>query len=171
MRLEGETWTNYFRDFKRSAWRLETHAIYTMPQEQGTYQRFLSREKPTGEHATDWAARVAQMVSSGRTIGRVHVLTRPLSDYLRYEFEWWYQFNVQAGEDIRILDLTDQANPGLPDEDYWLFDDSTVVRMLYRSDGTQIGRELVETPDIDKYLRYQRIALAGAVPFGEYWQG
>jgi hypothetical protein len=38
------------------------------------------------------------------------------------------------------IDLTGRPRPGLPDHDYWLFDESTVVELMYRPDGTQIGR-------------------------------
>ncbi len=39
------------------------------------------------------------------------MLRTPLSDYLRYECEWGYTYNVTAGEDVRILDLA-TAPPG-----------------------------------------------------------
>ena len=80
-------------------------------------------------------------------------------------------YNVAAGEDIRILDLTSSPAPDVPDHDFWLFDESVVVQMLYRPDGAQIGRELVEDPDIGAYLRYQAAVWQGAVPFSEYWSG
>jgi hypothetical protein len=115
--------------------------------------------------------RVSGFLASGRTIGRVHVVRRPLSEYLRFEFEWYYRHSVKAGEDIRILDLTNKSDPGLPDDDFYLFDEERVVQMLYRPDGTQIGRELVDDPDIEAYKRYRDIALEGAIPFLEYWQG
>jgi Family of unknown function (DUF6879) len=99
----------------------------------------------------------------------VHVVTRPLSDYLRYEFEWGYTFNVKAGEEIKILDLTDRENLGLPNEDFWMFDERSVVSMMYRPDGSQIGRELLDNPDIETYIRYKDIALEHSVPFEEYW--
>lgn len=90
--------------------------------------------------------RVRHFRRTGRWIGRVHILTRPLTEYLRYEFAV-YRHTVKAGEDVRILDLTRQPDPGLPSQDFWLFDESAVVRMDYRPDGTQVGRELLE--DID----------------------
>ncbi|NED92855.1 hypothetical protein G3I76_74025 [Streptomyces sp. SID11233] len=43
-----------------------------------------------------------------------------------------------------------------------LFDESTVVHLNYRSDGTQINRELVQNPDIGTYLAWRDLALEGA---------
>jgi len=167
--LADEGWQRFFDGFKRSAFRLETHQVYTMPQEAGNLRRYLDGERLPASHRSAWMDRVAGFISTGRTIGRVHVVERPLTDYLHFEFEWYYQFHVAVGEDIRILDLTGRPNPGLPDEDFWMFDEGTIVRMMYRGDGTQIGRELIENPDIGAYLGYRDIAMKHAVPFGEYW--
>ncbi|MCD0450445.1 hypothetical protein LO762_14780 [Actinocorallia sp. API 0066] len=171
MYLEGREWSRYTADFKESAFRLELHQVYTMPDEQEEFERFKAGEKPPKDLHYPWLDKVANAARTGRTIQRVHVVEQPLSDYLKYEFEWGYAFNVRSGEDIRILDLTGKPNPGLPDHDFWMFDEESVVRMLYRPDGTQIGRELIGKPDIEMYRRYRDVALHGAVPFLEYWQG
>lgn len=171
MRLEGEAWSRYFRDFQQSAFRLELHPIYTMPGEADELSRFRAGEKPPADYHYGWLDTVAEAVRAGKTIRRVRVVTRPLPDYIQYEFEWGFVYNVAAGEDIRVLDLTDRPAPDLPDHDFWLFDEATVVKLLYRPDGTQIGRELVEDPDIAAYLRYCGAAWQEAVPFNEYWAG
>ena len=107
---------------------------------------------------------MAQAAGAGKTFRRVRVVIRPLSFYTRWEFVWGYDWNVKAREDIRILDVTDGGGPELPDHDFWLFDDTTVVKLLYRPDGTQIGRELVEHPDLDQYLAWRDAAWRTSVP-------
>lgn len=97
----------------------------------------------------------------------MHVITRPLSDYLRFEFAA-YHYNVRAGEEVHILDLADKPNPGLPNQDFWMFDESKVVRMDYAEDGTQLGRELLEGVDPAPYVEWKRLALEHAEPFLEY---
>jgi hypothetical protein len=167
--LEGEAWQRFFDDFERSAFRLETRQVYSVPQEAENLQRYLAGERLPAHHRSAWMDRVTGYVSTGRAISRVHVVERPLTDYLRFEFEWYYTFHVTVGEDIRILDLTGKPNPGLPDEDFWMFDDCKVVRMMYRENGTQIGRELIESPELGAYIGYRDMAMREAVPFREYW--
>jgi Family of unknown function (DUF6879) len=167
--LEGKDWARYTAEFKHSAFRLELHPVYTMSDEEEEFQRFLSGEKPPADLRYPWLDKLARAMKAGKTVQRVHVVKRPLSNYLRYEFEWGYAFNVQEGEDVRVLDITDKGTQSLPDHDFWFFDETTVVKMLYRPDGTQIGRELVENPDLDEYKEYRDIALDGAIPFREYW--
>lgn len=167
MLLAGDAWRAFFDSFEQEAFRLEVRSHYAMPGEEEEFQEFLA----TGELHIDaddrWLTRVRNYRATGRRIGRVHVLTRPLSDYLRYEFAA-YAYNVDAGEDVRILDLTGKDDPGLPDQDFWMFDGSKVVDMRYRPDGTQIGRELLESPDLDLYRHWRDLAVSLSVPFAEY---
>jgi hypothetical protein len=169
VRLEGEDWQRCFDRFTCSAWRLELLPTYNMPQEAEAIERWRSGERLPADHWSRWMERVAAHVEAGRTVGRVHVVRYPLSEYVRFEFDWYYRWHVRAGEDIRILDVTDAPDPALPDHDFWLFDESQVVKLLYRPDGSQIGRELVETRDIAVYLQWRDRALAGARPAMDYW--
>src|SRR5712692_3783410 len=54
VRLEGETWSRYFRDFRVSAFRLELHPIYTMPGEADELRRFRAGEKPPADYHYGW---------------------------------------------------------------------------------------------------------------------
>ena len=166
MLLDGSNWRAYFDAMEQDAWRLETHPVYTMPQEEDALLRFLDGEAVTTADTAAWTTRVKGYLNTGRTVGRVHVITRPLTDYLRFEFAH-YKHNVEAGEDVRILDLTDRANPGLPEQDFWIFDDIRIVLMNYRPDGTQINREIFGG-NPQSYVEWKRLAVAESVPFLEY---
>ncbi|MGY1499485.1 DUF6879 family protein [Streptomyces sp. QTS52] len=169
MLLAGEDWRRTFDAMQQEAWRLETLPVYRVPQEKELVRRFLAGEPVTREATQPWFDRVQGYVADERKVGRVHIVTQPLSDYLRFEFEY-YQHNVEAGEAIRILDVTDRPNSLEGVQDFWMFDRSQVVLMHYESDGTQISREVHED-DPEPFLEYQRIAIAESVPFEEYVKG
>lgn len=154
---------------EQEAWRLETLPVYRVPQEDEAIRRFLAGEPVTREATQPWFDRVQAYVASGRSVGRVHIVTRPLSDYLRFEFEH-YRHNVEAGEAVRILDVTDRTNPLEGVQDFWMFDRSQVVLMHYQQDGTQTSREVHEG-DPEPFCQYQRIAISESVPFEEYVKG
>ncbi|AXE26861.1 hypothetical protein C0216_28605 [Streptomyces globosus] len=162
MLLDGEAWADRFKTFQTEAWRLETLPQYLVPQEADEFAAFKAGARFPGPYENAWTAMVRT-----RNVGRVHIVTRPLTDYLRFEFERYYQHQAPAGEDIRILDITDRPNPLPGVQDFWMFDRSTVVLMKYEADGTQIERELYEG-DPAPFLAYQRIAIAESVPFLEY---
>ncbi|QKW50557.1 DUF6879 family protein [Streptomyces buecherae] len=167
MLLDGDAWQAYFRDFQRSAWRFEVQPRYTMPAEAESLARFLRGEPKPEDHNAAWHATVGRAREAGKTIGRVRVVRRPLTDYQRYQFAWGIPGNIEAGEDIRVLDLTD-SDMRLPEQDFWLFDEATVVHLNYRPDGTQINRELIEDPDLSIYLAWRDRARESAVPFSAY---
>jgi hypothetical protein len=168
MHLDGEAWVQYLHNFAHDAFRLETHSVYRVPQEAETFRRFLAGEPLSEDDKKGWLDQIREHVAAGRRVCRVHVLRRPLTDYLRYEFEH-YRINAAAGEVIQILDLTDRPNPGLPDQDFWMFDDTRVVLMHYDVDGRQTGRH-VYSGDPEPFVEWKRLALERSVPFTEYIQ-
>lgn len=171
MLLAGEEWAVRFEGFQREAWRLETLPQYLVPQEAEELAAFRSgaRIDPVTV-SNEYTDRLRRQVAQGRAQSRVHVLTRPLSDYLRFEFHQYYRAHSLAGEQIRILDVTDRANPLEEAQDFWMFDRSEVVLMNYHSDGRQISREVFDG-DIAPFLEYQRIAVNESVAFEEYVKG
>ncbi|OAR25825.1 hypothetical protein A8W25_09835 [Streptomyces sp. ERV7] len=170
MLLDGEAWTAKVQGFKREAWRLETLPAYKVPSEDGDIRDFLAGQRIDPQtYSSAYTEGLRAIRADGRSKGRVHVVTRPLTDYLRFEF-MYYEAHALAGDEVRILDVTDRPNPLEGVSDFWLFDRSEVVLMHYAKDGMQISRELYEG-DPAPYVEYQRIALAESVPFQEYAQG
>ncbi|MFF9016316.1 DUF6879 family protein [Streptomyces sp. NPDC014870] len=167
MLLDGDDWRAMFRDFESEAWRLETLPQYLVPQEAEEFAAFRNGARFPGPYEDAWTDLIRKHAATGGGIGRVHIVRRPLSEYLRFEFERYYRHQAPIGEDIRILDVTDKPDP-LPDvQDFWMFDRSTVVLMHYEEDGRQISRELYEG-DPAPFVEYQRIAVEASVPFLEY---
>ncbi|MCR8578953.1 DUF6879 family protein [Streptomyces sp. Isolate_219] len=168
MFLDGEEWRAKFRNFRAEAWRLETLPQYLVPQEAEEIEAFRAGNRIDPQtFSCNYTERLERQRREGRRQGRVHVVTRPLSEYLEFEFSRYYRPHGRVGEEIRILDVTNRDNP-LPEvQDFWMFDRSTVVLMHYEPDGTQIGREVYEG-DPTPFIEYQRIAVAESVPFLEY---
>ncbi|PRH77190.1 hypothetical protein C6N75_21575 [Streptomyces solincola] len=170
MLLDGDEWAARFETFRREAWRLETLPAYRVPEEADEIAEFLAGARIDAEtYSDEYTDDLKRVRREGKSKGRVHIVTRPLSDYLRYEF-MYYRPHARAGEDIRILDVTDRSNPLAGVQDFWMFDHSEVVLMNYEPDGTQINREVFEG-DVTRFHEYQRIALAESVPFEEYVNG
>lgn len=165
--LAAEAWRSFFDSFQRSAFRLETLPSYGVASENDELRSFLETGMLAIPYDDQWLSRVRQFSDSGRWVGRVHVLRRPLSEYLRYEFAV-YEYTVRAGEEVRILDLASHPDVALPGHDFWLFDDAQIVRMDYDAKGRQLGRELLEDVDPAPYVACKQQALALSVPFLEY---
>lgn len=116
----------------RDLFRLETLSFYNAASDDDDYHRYLRGEPaPTAKAKQPWFDRVRAAVTAGRAWRRVHAVTHPLPDYVRYECEWGYVPNTEAGEQIRIAELT----PALASiGDFFVLDGEHVVRSRYDSD-------------------------------------
>lgn len=108
------------------------------------------------------------LAGEDKSVARVHVLRSPLTAYLRYELAA-YPGNVKAGESIGIVDLAEHDVAGLPDHDFWLFDDRDVYRMHYTPAGAFVGADLLPADRLAEYRGHRDLALTHAVPFAAYW--
>ncbi|MFD9890598.1 DUF6879 family protein [Amycolatopsis sp. NPDC059027] len=167
MSLSNEEVSALFREFKRSAFRLETLQTYTIPSEQASFQRFLAGKPQLEGYGKAWHELIQNHVEAGRSVQRAKIVRRPLTDYSRYLLSWGVPANINAGEDYQILDLTDRT-VDLPEQDFWLFDDETVLLLNFNPDGTLRDRALADAADLDQYRRWRDLALSEAVPWSEY---
>ena len=135
----------YLAGFRTSAFRLECRQHYDNPAEREWFARYLrTGEVPVFTPENDsWCRLVAEARAEGRMIQRVHLVREPLSDYVRFELEC-QRASIAAGEDVRVVVMLD--NPEHPPlahdghlEDFWLFDDATVVTLDYDPDGRFLG--------------------------------
>jgi hypothetical protein len=120
-----------------------------------------------------WTQLIRAHAQAGRTMQRVHVVTEPLSDYIRFELTG-YAPNVEAGEDVRVISVR-EGEPwpaDLPHYDYWLFDSHELYDQHYDADGMWLGTEPVGDPErIVDACHWRDAALHQAVPWKDYVAG
>jgi hypothetical protein len=172
--LDSADFAALFTSFRHTAYRLETLQHYGVGYEDESFRSFFTGEPPAADPARDeWTGIVRAAVADGKRFQRVHLVTEPLSDYLRYELQWWYEPNSRAGDDVRILpenmvpagDLPALATLG----DYWLFDSRDLWVMHYDADGRFGYAEQVADPGVIITCSYWRdAAMHYAVPYADY---
>ncbi|MEU9236449.1 DUF6879 family protein [Streptomyces subrutilus] len=167
--MASKTLGELFDDFQREAFRLETLDDYGKSGNVDAYQAFLAGEPQPTDYNADWVAEVRSHTSEGKRVYRVHVLSRPLTPYLRFELGWGYQKNVTSGEEFFILDTTEKGNPLQGAPEFWLFDNVTPVVMNYEPDGSFVGANVLPAEEAAEFRAYRDRALAHAVPFPEWW--
>jgi hypothetical protein len=165
-----EEFGRLFTTFERSAFRLETLSQYLVAEEAAEFADFqagrpLPRRTPENN---PWLRMIAEDTAAGKHWHRVHVVTHPLSAYLRYELGC-YPDSAAAGEQIFLADR--DAHPqlaALDHEDFWLFDDQIVVCMRYDEQGRWLGADYAADADLDEYRWRRDLALAHAVALNDY---
>jgi hypothetical protein len=160
----------YLDQAQHELFRLEVLDAYEVESDGGDFSRYLSGEPgPDPARKEPWLQRLRADAARGFRNYRVHVLTSPLSPYLRYECEWGYAPNAEAGEDIRILDLAKTPTPAqLIFEDFWLMDNRTMVLMRY-DEGRFARAEVLPDGVLSRYQVARDAAWGAAEPFAAYW--
>ncbi len=172
--FEDDEFDRMFERFQHTAFRLETLQHYATPDEEKLLRCYLAGEpKPEFDQKLDWWSHlIAAAVDAGKLIQRVHVVTEPLSNYVRYELEWGYSSSVNAGEDIRILSVgAGQWPEGLPDQgyDFWLLDSRTLAELHYDHDGRFMAVDVTDDAErVSKARAWRDAALNRAASYKDY---
>jgi len=165
----SQTLGGLFDSFEREAFRLETLDDYSKSGNVDAYRMFLAGEPQPDDYNAGWVEELRSHTGRGKRVYRVHVLSRPLTDYLRFELGWGYRKNTTGGEEFFILDITGKPNPleGIPD--FWFFDSSSVAVMRYDEDGKYLGSDVLPPGRAAAFTVYRDKALAHAEPFSAWW--
>ncbi|WP_405675966.1 hypothetical protein OG292_13000 [Streptomyces sp. NBC_01511] len=161
--------TERFKEFEREAFRLEVLAEYNIPSSAKNLEAFLAGKPQPANYNAGWVETVRTASRAGKRMYRVHIVSRPLTDYLRYELGWGYMANTAGGEEFFILDTTEQPNPLEDAPDFWMFDETGPVVMRYDETGAFVGPEFLTEERAEEFIGYRDTALAHAEPFPEWW--
>lgn len=154
--------------FTRRVFRLETLDYYDAANERGPYGDFLAGRPVDPAWREPWKKLVREVRASGRVMERVHVVSEPVSDYVRFSLLHGYPASVQAGEDVRVTSRRRAVDAGLPPVDFWLFDDGPAAVLDYGPGGAVWQVELLRGPFARAACQWRDAALDAAAPLGQY---
>ncbi|TCO64968.1 DUF6879 family protein [Actinocrispum wychmicini] len=164
--LSGGAWWQALTEFHASAWRWECQGVYNEPSEREPFRQYLLGQQPDTAFMDDWYAAVRRNVAAGKTYGRIRVLTEPLTDYLRFELSFTH-LNVQAGEEVRVMHQSRARELGLPEQDFWLWDDERVAAMHFDENGFDYAEVVTDPAQVREFREIRARAWEDAVPFSD----
>ncbi|AEA28886.1 hypothetical protein Psed_6815 (plasmid) [Pseudonocardia dioxanivorans CB1190] len=156
--MSAEELGRMYGRFTDYAWRYEGRDVYTVDGEQERIDAFL-RSGVVPRKTRDnngWIRVVEDVCARGASVGRVRVVGHPVTDYTRFEFAA-YPDNIDAGEDVQVIERQqlDRAWDSVPD--FWLFDDTTAFVQHFDEGGRFLGAELVD--NVAPFLEIRRMLL------------
>ncbi|MFE4665156.1 DUF6879 family protein [Streptomyces sp. NPDC056716] len=117
-----------------------------------------------------WLDVVAETTGRGVAMRRLRVVSEPLSDYVRYEYDGTFT-NAAAGENVRWLPRSQARGLLLPVLDGWVVDEETVILHHFSGEGQWVGprMEVLHDPALAaQYVTAYEAAWARAIPHSEY---
>ncbi len=152
---------------RRSLVHLEMRDSYSLDD-----PAFLDWQKTgTLEHpqAMQWRELISEAVGRGVRVRRLRVVSEPLTDYVRWEWELTAGLNLAAGEDVRWLPRRLATGLLLPAHDYWMFDERTIKWHNFTADGNDLGDTFTSDPaTVSTTATSLEAAWAKAIPHQEY---
>jgi hypothetical protein len=163
-----------YEDFKalacsrRWAFHLEQRDAYNVAAEDEPYRRWRRGEPDDYAWHTDWLSFVRRATAAGVLVQRVRLATVPHTDYVRWGLDV-SRLNVEAGEDIRYLPRHLAVGIRLPDEDYWLLDDDTLILSVFSADGRAGSFAWPPGPELlGQCVAVRDQVLELAIPYAQY---
>lgn len=143
--ISGEERDKFFTTFEREALHLEMRDTYSIKDEAGRFARFLEKGyrdyDSEAEERQLWMTLIRDATAIGKKFRRARIVSEPVTDYIRYEWDGT-AVNVLAGEDVKWLPRRLASAIALPGNDFWLFDESTVIFTVFTGEGGVFERQL-----------------------------
>jgi hypothetical protein len=134
---------------QHSAVHLEMRDVYT-PRDPNFLDWKAGKQFDPVERMADWFRGRLSTVARGVVIRRARIVSEPLSDFARHEFETTSRLNIPAGEQVRWLPRPRASDLALPGNDYWVFDEHIIRFGYFAGDGELVGHEVCRDPDVIK---------------------
>jgi len=99
-----------------------------------------------------WQRLIAAAVDRGVGVRRARVVSEPVSEYIRYEYDLTGALNIPAGEQIRWLPRRHATALSLPGNDFWVFDGTAGVVNHFAGDGSWVDEEEITDGDLVRHL-------------------
>jgi hypothetical protein len=165
-------WLKRHRQTPGDMLRIQTLDRYGVVSDDEDYQGYVNgAPAPRSPYREPWFEQLRAERAAGQLRRNLHVVRTPLNPYLSYACEWGYAYNVQAGQDVRILDVAEQpaAEWLFHTGDYWVVEHQHVVLCRYDNAGQPQGLIQVEASGAGGYISAAEMAWRLGVPFTLWW--
>ncbi|MFF3005647.1 DUF6879 family protein [Kitasatospora sp. NPDC057940] len=133
---------------RRSALHLELRDSYMLddPEFIRWQQGYRINREDRASWWRPWCDTVATAAARGVEFRRARVVSEPVHDYIRYEYDVTFP-NILAGEQVRWLPRRNTTDLALPGVDFWLFDDQVALFNHFTGNGQWADPDMETTTD------------------------
>lgn len=156
---------------QRSAVHLEMRDLYT-PDDPDFADWRAGVDFDPAERWRSWFDVVVSATARGVRMRRARIVSEPVSDYIKFEYDVTERHNIASGEDVRWLPRRRAADLALPGADFWVVDDEIVIFNHFDGNGDWnpvTGMEVRTEPAVAKLCASAFEAVwERATPHAEY---
>jgi hypothetical protein len=117
----------------------------------------------------DWLEQVREHTARGVEFRRARVVSEPVTDFVRFEYEITDALNVAAGEQVRWLPRRRASDLLLPGNDLWIFDGRVIRFGYFAGNGDYLGDDITDDPVVvEMCVSAFEVIWKRAVPHADY---
>lgn len=157
---------------QNNIFRLESIPEYNVPEDFILFKKWKQGKLKLAENSKKWLQNLKETKERGVKMQRVRIVSLPLSDYIRYEMDFW-EHSIQNGEEILFLENEQyeniMQNLDFKPKDFWTFDDNVLIIFHYDETGDFVKEESISNKLITKkYIELKRKLLKYAISMNEF---
>lgn len=157
---------------EKNIFRLEGIPEYNVPEDLVLFEKWKQRNFEFDADSRKWLQNLKSTKERGVKIQRVRIVPLPLSDYIKYEIDFW-KHSAKNGEAILFLESKDYENiiksMAFEPKDFWMFDDEVLIIFHYDKTGDFVKEEQIPNKDvIKKHIELKKKLLNHAIPMNEF---
>jgi hypothetical protein len=151
-----------------SAVHLETRDAYEPDDPDWPEWRDGHRFDPAVRWAA-WFDMTSETTARGVQVRRLRIVSEPVTEYVRYEYDVTAGFNIASGEEVRWLPRDRAVGLLLPAVDCWIFDEKITVANHFDGYGGNLRHEQFDDAALSAHYTaaFNRV-WERAVPHMEY---
>lgn len=157
-----------FSSAKEETFRLELLDRYLIDGEKESIAYWKAHGRPQKDPLLkEWNELLERVMNQGAITQRVHVVSLPLSDYIKYEIA---AYKITK-EDVGLISRSDYVNIKKPFEpkDFWLIDGRHLFLVNYDKDGRWRSFEHIkDRQEVDRYDELRRLLLSRSTPIKKF---
>ena len=161
-------WDEFLAKTQTEAFKCEVLQDYSVIDKSPSLDAWLAGDKaksieitkttPPNPWQTNYGAKAFRKI-------RLHMVEEPRTPYIEWEVELYRRLMIPImHEDVRLVPKSKVADLNIPDGDFWIFDDTYVVKYYYNEAGVYAGDVYDETDDISALLTVKEQLLKLAEP-------
>ncbi|MEV4896011.1 DUF6879 family protein [Nonomuraea sp. NPDC055795] len=106
--------------------------------------------KPINVRASwgDWFDVVKAATGRGVEIRRTRIVSEPITNFVRYEYDLTAELNLESGEQVRWLPRRQAPTLLVPLSDFWVVDGQAVRFSHFAGDGRYLADEVSRDPAV-----------------------
>jgi len=96
------------------------------------------------ERWREWYDLMVATTARAVKVRRARIVSEPVTDFIRYEYDLTEGLNLAAGEEVRWLPRRQASDLALPGNDFWVFDNRLVRFGYFAGNGDILDDEFTE---------------------------